>query len=285
MRGGQWQAFYLMNELRRRGIECRLLARAGAPLAAAAAEAGIEVSALTPWRLRQWSAGSDLIHAHDAASHSMAALWGQARLVVSRRVAFPVRSGLASRWKYARAARYLAVSRAVAGCLARAGVDPAKIEIVHDGVPAGLPLGRRDGPAVALDSDDPLKGRALIEAAQVPVEFTRDLSRALGSARLFVYITETEGLGSAALLAMGHGVPVVASRAGGLPEIVRHEETGLLIDRNEPGQIRSAVLRLLNDEALAARLGQAGRSMVEREFTVAAMADATMAAYRKAAGV
>ncbi len=284
MRGGQWQALYLMQGLMKRGIECRLLARKGVTLAAEAANSGVETAVLSPAMLRQWSASATLVHAHDASAHTVAAIWAKAPLVVSRRVAFPVRRGVASRWKYSRAAMFLSVSHAVAADLRSAGIPEEKIRVVYDAAPPGLPAGSRDGMIVALDSGDPLKGRALIEEAGVPVEFTRDLLSSLRHARIFLYVTGSEGLGSAALAAMAHGVPVVASRVGGLPEVVRHEETGLLLDRNEPELIRLAVRRLVEDELLAARLGEAGRRLVEREFTLEKMVTATISAYEEVAG-
>lgn len=284
MRGGQWQALYLMQGLRARSIECRLLTRENAPLAVEAARIGVESTKLSPGSLREWSAASDLVHAHDASAHTVAAIWSRPPLVVSRRVAFPVRRGLASRWKYSRAAMYLAVSQAVAADLRSAGVAEGKIRIVHDAAPPDLPRSSREGGVIAIEFDDPLKGRAVIEASGVPVQFTRDLLGSLRSARVFLYITESEGLGSAALAALAHGVPVVASRVGGLPEIVRHEETGLLVDRNEPELIRGAVFRLLEDDAFAIRLGEAGRRLVEQQFTLDKMVAATISAYEEVAG-
>ena len=60
---------------------------------------------------------------------------------------------------------------------------------------------------------------------------------------LFLYITHSEGLGSAVLLAMAAGVPVIASNVGGLPEIVEHERTGLLTE-NTAQAIANAIRRL-----------------------------------------
>jgi glycosyltransferase involved in cell wall biosynthesis len=79
---------------------------------------------------------------------------------------------------------------------------------------------------------------------------------------------------------MAYGVPVVASRVGGLPEIVRHEETGLLVE-NSAEQIAAAVRRILNDAGLADRLAAAGRALVESRFTMERMAADTLAVYRK----
>lgn len=284
MRGGQWQALHLMRGLREQGVETRLLACEGTLLLAEAELLGMEVSTFSRLRLRAWSEWASLVHVHDANAHTEAAIWSRTPIVVSRRVAFPIRRGLLSRWKYSRAALYLAVSRAVARELEAAGVPAKKVRVVYDAVPVPAEPGRRDGAVVALESADPLKGEAIIRASGLDVEFTTKLPEALLYAKVFLYVTDSEGLGSAALAALAHGVPVVASAVGGLPEIVRHEETGLLVESNEPELIRAAVLRLLADEGLAARLGAAGRRMVESEFTVTRMVERTMTAYCEVTG-
>jgi len=284
MRGGQWQALHLMRGLLERGVEVRLLSRDGTMLLAEAGLLGIKAAAISRLRLRAWSKWASLVHVHDARAHTEAALWSRAPVVVSRRVSFPIKRGVLSRWKYSRPSLYLAVSHAVARELEAAGVPGAKIRVVYDATPVPARPGRRDGGVVALESSDPLKGGAVIRASGLEVEFTSKLLEALMHARVFLYVTESEGLGSAALAALAHGVPVVASRVGGLPEVVRHEETGLLVDSNDAETVRTAVLRLLSDEDLAVRLGHAGRRMVESEFSVARMVERTMAAYREVIG-
>jgi hypothetical protein len=284
MRGGQWQALHLMRGLQERGVEVRLLARRGTMLLAEAGLLGIEAAEISRLRLRAWSKWASLVHAHDAKAHTAAAVWSRAPVVVSRRVVFPIKSGLLSRWKYSRAALYLAVSHAVAHELEVAGVPGSRIRVVYDATPVPTRPGLRDGGVVALESSDPLKGGSVIRASGLDVEFTSKLLDALMHARVFLYVTESEGLGSAALAALAHGVPVVASRVGGLPEVVRHEETGLLVDSNDAESVRAAVLRLLSDEDLAVRLGKDGRRMVESEFSVARMVERTMAAYCEVIG-
>src|SRR5207249_8717511 len=117
---------------------------------------------------------------------------------------------------------------------------------------------------VAPASSDPRKGTGLaLEAARLagaPIHFSTDLERDLADAGLFVYITHSEGLGSGVLLAMSAGVPVVASRVGGIREIIEHERSGLLVD-NAPRQIANAILRLKEDRALACRLAARGRQL------------------------
>ena len=111
------------------------MAREHAPLYLRAQREGLEVVRLSALALPNLARHCDMVHAHDARSHALAAMFRRAPLVVSRRVAFPLHTDLLSRHKYARADRYLAVSHHVAGVLAAGGVPPGKIEVIYDGVP------------------------------------------------------------------------------------------------------------------------------------------------------
>ena len=73
------------------------------------------------------------------------------------------------------------------------------------------------------------------------------------------------------LEAMAMGKPVVATRAGGNPEVVADGVTGFLVPARDGLALAKAIKRLLDDPAAAARMGQAGRARVEREFTVRGM--------------
>ncbi len=75
-----------------------------------------------------------------------------------------------------------------------------------------------------------------------------------------------EGFGIALAEAAACGVPVVAGRSGGIPEAVRHGETGLLVDPESPDAVAEAIRTLLRDPAEAQRLGAAGRAAIERHF-------------------
>src|SRR5277367_1859854 len=92
MRGGQWQALRLIEGLAAEGVESTLLARAGSPLFDAAQRGGWRVETIGFWRTLAWGRGHDLVHAHDARGHTFGAFVTGQPLVVSRRVAFPVRS-------------------------------------------------------------------------------------------------------------------------------------------------------------------------------------------------
>jgi len=279
MRGGQWQALRLIEGLRAEGIACTLLARRGAPLWDRARSHGLDVQPLSWWRVRQLSQQADLVHAHDARAHTMAAAVSRAPLVVSRRVAFPIRS----RWKYARASRYAAVSQFVKRIMTDGGVPEDKISVIYDGVPLGEVSPGGDA-VVAPASADPLKGQQLaLEAtrrAGVDLLFSRDLESDLAEARLFLYLTQSEGLGSAILMAMAAGVPVIASNVGGIPEVIRHRENGWLTE-NEPEPIASAIRELLADRPLAQALAARGRRTVEERFSLEQMIHNTINLYRQ----
>jgi hypothetical protein len=276
MQGGQWQVLYLLERLE----QARLLARAGSPLLEEARRRGIDAEEFSVWGMRARGREADLVHAHDARAHSLAALLAKKPIVVSRRVAFPIGTSMASKWKYGRAAMYLAVSKFVAGLLTEAGVAREKIRVVYDGVPlperSGMESPREPGRVIALSGKCEESVRAAAAAAGVPVHFTSSLWEDLSTASIFIYASPLEGLGSAALAAMAAGIPVIASGRGGLEEAVEHQVTGFVVS---PDGIASALQKLLAEPAVAAEMGRRGRERVERKFTVEAMVEATRKAY------
>jgi glycosyltransferase involved in cell wall biosynthesis len=280
MRGGQWQVLRLIEGLLAQGVECVLLARRQTPLFREVQARGWQVAGLSLARLVIQARRCDLVHAHDARSHTLAALAGGVPLVVSRRVAFPI----GSRWKYREAVHYIAVSKFVAGVLVEGGVPAERISVVYDGVPLLFPAPERAGVLAPANAYDPRKGAAIAaqaaELAEVELEFSPDLERDLPRAAIFVYITHSEGLGSGVLLAMSAGAAVIASNIGGLPEIVEHRETGLLVD-NTPQAVAGAIRELLRQPAYARQLAECARRRVEKQFSVEQMVHRTMEVYRQ----
>jgi glycosyltransferase involved in cell wall biosynthesis len=92
-------------------------------------------------------------------------------------------------------------------------------------------------------------------------------------------VAVTELLGLCVLEAMASGTPVVASRTGGLPEVVRDGETGFLVTPGDVSELHDRLDRLLRDAALARRMGRAARSLVAERFTWQATAQRCLAAY------
>lgn len=287
MRGGQRQVLLLLNGLRHAGEECVLLARAASPLFKSASEAGFSVYPATSKHLWTQSKPTTLVHAHDARSHTYAALVSRAPFVVSRRVAFPPKRSVFSEWKYRKASRFLAVSRFVAAQLENSGITKNKIDVVYDGVEIAATAGewRADYPIVAPDSNDPAKGRDLVEQAarlaSMAVLFSSDLNRDLSRASMFLYITRSEGLGSAALLAMAKGIPVIGSNVDGLSEVLDFGEAGLLTP-NDPREISAAMRRLREDSTLARTFIERGKRRVAEHFTAQRMVQRTIESYRRA---
>jgi glycosyltransferase involved in cell wall biosynthesis len=214
----------------------------------------------------------------------MAAVVGGAPLVVSRRVAFPIGASPLSRWKYRRAAHFIAVSNFVKGVLMEAGVDDDRVTVVYDGVKLPRPTSSAGDSVITVASGDPMKGADLVrEAARLggfEIRESSDLEADLPGAALLVYISRSEGLGSAALLAMAHGVPVVASNVGGLREIVDDGTTGVLT-ANEPRSICAAIERALAERQT---MGMNARRLVADRFTVGHMAEDTRRVYEKVLG-
>ncbi len=114
-----------------------------------------------------------------------------------------------------------------------------------------------------------------LEDSVVLTGHRHDVARILAACDVMVHAaTEPEPFGRVLIEAMAAGKPVVSTDAGAAPEIVVDlngsggEPTGILVPPESPGCIASAVLRLLNDTALAERLGAAGRERVRRHFTI-----------------
>jgi glycosyltransferase involved in cell wall biosynthesis len=91
-----------------------------------------------------------------------------------------------------------------------------------------------------------------------------------------------EGLSIALLETMALGLPVVASDAGGNPDLITSGDTGLLVAPLDPDAWARALARVLGDREFAARIARRGREVVRREFTLEGSAERTEAVYREA---
>jgi glycosyltransferase involved in cell wall biosynthesis len=111
--------------------------------------------------------------------------------------------------------------------------------------------------------------------------FRTDVVGLLKSIDVFAMSSVTEGLGSAILEAMACGRPVVATLAGGIPEAVADNVTGLLVPPQDDAAFAEAVVRLLKDGALRARFGEAGRARVLDAFSVERLVAGTTAVYER----
>lgn len=343
-RGGERQVLWLAAEQARRGYTAIIAARPQEPLALRAISAGIEVVPCAPafeadprasMRLRSVLRHSrvDVVHAHTAHAATLGALatlGTRIPLVVARRVDFPLRRNLGTRWKYARAAAIIAVSGAVARVLETGGVDRSRIAVVPDGtdvhrsiaaaapatleslgIVAGRPLVVQVAQLVA--HKDPLNFVHAVAAARERVPtvqallvgegplrsqvehavralglldvvhlagYRADADSLLAAADVAVLSSREEGMGSVLLDALLLGKPVAATTAGGIPEVVTHEVSGLLAPPGDARALGEHIARLLADRALAARLGDAARERV-KEFSVERMTERTLDVYQR----
>jgi glycosyltransferase involved in cell wall biosynthesis len=110
--------------------------------------------------------------------------------------------------------------------------------------------------------------------------FRTDLERVLPCLDLVVHPAFMEGLGVSLLQAASCGVAIVAARAGGIPEVVRHGESGLLVEPGDAGALAGAILALLQDPERRQALGRGGRALVERCFSLESMVAGNLAVYR-----
>jgi glycosyltransferase involved in cell wall biosynthesis len=111
--------------------------------------------------------------------------------------------------------------------------------------------------------------------------FRDDVLGLTRSADLFVMSSVTEGLGSAVLDAMALGLPVVGTRAGGIPEAVDDGVTGRLVPPGRADALADAIVLMLRDPATRRHMGEAGRERVNAEFGVDRLVEGTLAAYRR----
>lgn len=197
-RGGQRQVFWLVQRMARLGHRPILALRPGAPLAVRAAEIGLEVVPISPtlseagpWtvmRLRRLIGREHVDVVHPQTSHAiglaaLATVGTRARLVIARRVTFPLRGNVGTRWKYGRADAVIAVCRAAVPGLLEGGVDPERVEVI----PSGVDLSRRVTPASreTLATFGVPEGAPLVVmvAAIAPMKDPLTFVRALAAAR------------------------------------------------------------------------------------------------------
>jgi glycosyltransferase involved in cell wall biosynthesis len=134
---------------------------------------------------------------------------------------------------------------------------------------------------LVVAGDGPLRDR--VPFARGFVEHD-ELHHLYARAALVACPSRREGFGVACLEAMAHGRPVVATRVGGLLDLVVDGETGIVVPPRDPGALRSALDRLLADPELRRRLGLAGRERARTLFSWEHVTDATLAAYAEAVG-
>jgi glycosyltransferase involved in cell wall biosynthesis len=206
--------------------------------------------------------------------------------------------------------RYVCVSDDCTQLASAQGLPAARVETLHNGIDTQHFAGtgpEADGPAVIVARLSPekdvatlLRATALVVRTQPGFRLTiagdgpsmhvlkslaaelglgervqflgmvRDVAGLLRRASLYVLSSISEGVSLTLLEAMASGLPVVATRVGGTPEVVT-DATGLLVPAGDAAAMAEAMTRLSTDTVLARRLGRAGRLRVEQAFDIRRM--------------
>lgn len=148
--------------------------------------------------------------------------------------------------------------------------SPARLLLVGDG--PDRPLAERRAREVGCESRVTFLGEQ------------PDVASILVDADLFLLTSETESFGLSALEAMACGIPVVATKAGGVPEVVRDGKDGILREPGDVAGLAEACLALLRDPARRARMGASARRRAVRSFSRDAVVDRYLDLYGRTLG-
>lgn len=254
--------------------------------------------------LRRAARDADVVHVHWLQNAAAALSAGKPYVVTlhGTDMALAARAPALARPLLRRARGVIAVSSALAAEARRLGardvrVIPNGIDIPPTvGDPAEPPhvlfAGRLAPEKGVEELAEAARGLPLVVAGDGPLRGllpqTRgfvsrpELERLYEEASVVACPSRREGFGVVCAEAMARGRPVVASAVGGLLDLVRDGETGLLVPPRDPAALRAALERLLADPELRARLGAEARRHVERHCAWEAVTSATLAVYRQA---
>ena len=256
--------------------------------------------------LHRAARGADLVHVHWLQNAAAALAAGKPYVVTlhGTDVALAERAPALARPLVRRARVVIAVSSALAETARRLGARD--VRVIPNGVevpesvtePAEPPhvlfAGRlspekgveelaaaADGLPIVVTGDGPLRHVLPQTLGFVPRD---ELHRLYEEAAVLACPSRREGFGVVCAEGMARGRPAVASAVGGLLDLVRDGETGLLVPPRDPAALRAALERLLADPELRHRLGTAGRAHVGQLCDWDRVTDATIGAYRAAVG-
>jgi glycosyltransferase involved in cell wall biosynthesis len=131
--------------------------------------------------------------------------------------------------------------------------------------------------------EQPLRSRAQALGLGETIRFAgyrRDMNRIYPAVDLVVLPSLSEGLPMVALEGMAHGLPVVGTRVGGIPEVLDDGVSGLLVPPADAGALAQAIVMLLRNPALRLTMGRAGRERVEFQFSLRTRAERMLSVYR-----
>lgn len=132
-----------------------------------------------------------------------------------------------------------------------------------------LVIGRDDGEGEVLNS---LIAQRNLECHVHVLGYQKHARHFLSAFDVFVLPSLVEGLPVALIEAMDAGLAIVATRVGGNPELIQHEQSGLLVEPEDVSELYTAIRSLLLDPVRRTQMGQAGQRRMKTEFTIESMA-------------
>ena len=345
-RGGEQQLAYLVEETQHRGVTNWVVCRRRSAMEAYCQTHQIDhisfkltggISIGEALRLKRVCRQHhiDLIHAHGSKTHTLAVLsavfGNRIPIVISRRVAFPIRQNFFTRWKYNHSSvkKIICISETVKQVVARSIDHLERLTVVYSGINTRRFTHSSDylrdtypevsdrlviGTVAALsDSKDLytfLNTAAILCESRADCHFfivgegpereglerytvqkklpqrvtmtgfVDNVDEILPGFDLYLTTPKVEGLGTSVLDAFACHVPVVATRAGGIPEMVLHEKTGLLADVGDAATLAHHLERVASDSTLRNQLIEAAYQHLLDHFTKEKMAQGTLETYR-----
>ena len=350
-RGGEQQVAYLALELRAHGKESLMVVAKGSKLEEFCCKNDFQYQTVNfnngfnlyaAWKLKRVCSRYqiDLVHMQCSPSHTLAVfsnlLGNKAKLVLSRRVDFPIKNNLFSikKYNYEPIKRILCVSDKINEIITPVIKNPEKIETIHSGIDLNkfssdksdilrkqynigegeLLIGNIASIANHKDYftfvdtaeiliNNGLKAKFLIigddggeerqirefvkakhlEESIIFTGFRSDITTILPELDIFLFTSKEEGLGTSVLDAMASKVPVVATRAGGIPEMIEDGYNGILCGIQKPQELADAVLKVTQNEQLR-QIFIDNASGTVLKFTKEKTALKTMACYEQVVG-
>ncbi len=347
-RGGEQQATYLYHELQHKNCLQWVLCSEGNAM-----ETYCEANGLPYYSFKKGLLANlknrhllmdiceqhniNIIHVHDSAAHTLAAMACLKRLhipiVVHRRVDFPVKDNRFSKKKYNVDCikRYFCVSGKIKEILEPAITGNAKVQVIYSGIDPDRFTGKRNTGILHKEFRLPEKARIIgntsaladhkdlytfVDTAEILLRtyddiyffiigegmerealeqyireknlekriiltgFRKDIPDVMPEFDVFLFTSKTEGLGTSVLDAFACGIPVVTTNAGGIPEIVKNNENGLMAHVSDSATLASQTSLLLNEKALCDKLRENAAETI-KHFTKKVMAEKIYTAYRE----
>ena len=345
-RGGEQQLAYLVEELSSASVKNFIICRQASALADYCKVRQIPyatlpfsngISILAALRIKRFCRqhAIDLIHIHGSKPHSLAimsaVLGNRSLMVLSRRVAFPVRRNFFTQWKYNHHAikKIICISQTVAQIVAGSIQRKERCAVVYSGIDIKRfskstgylrahyhisPEEKIIGNVAALsDSKDLvtfLKVAEIFQQKGIPSRFIivgegierhsletiiaqrnlgegviltgflNNVAEVLPEFDIFLTTAKIEGLGTSVLDAFACRVPVVATRAGGIPEMVIHQETGLLAEVENAAMLTKHLETIIQEPALKGQMVENAYQHLLNHFTKEKMASSTLDIYK-----